>query len=109
MNIGFSAPADLTQGADAISQDFLQIVYRQKALGLNSIRLAFTFDSVHGLGIAPTSYTHACTVPSVAAIQGTLVPGAANLPDLPLNSLTVPPEAPPAVPGTQPFLPHKAF
>jgi hypothetical protein len=36
-----AAPENLSEGVDAVSQDFKQIVYRQKQLGFNSIRCVF--------------------------------------------------------------------
>lgn len=73
-NLAFSAPENLTEGKDAVSQDFKQIVYRQKQLGFNSIRLAFTFDSKLGFRSPVINYTAKCTVPSTQAIKGTLTP-----------------------------------
>lgn len=75
-NLAFAAPENLTQGDDAVSKDFKQIVYRQKQLGFNSIRLAFTFDSKLGFRSPIINYTAKCTVPDSDAIKGTLAPNA---------------------------------
>lgn len=75
-NLAFAAPENLTEGVDALSQDFKQIVYRQKQLGFNSIRLAFTFDDLFGIRCPIVNYTRTCVMPPKDVTKATLVPNA---------------------------------
>jgi len=98
-NLAFAAPENLTEGDDAVTKDFKQIVYRQKQLGFNSIRLAFTFDSQLGIRSPIINYTTKCTVPEVNDIKGTLHPNSSVYSQYSVPNGWLPKNDTPAVPN----------
>ena len=56
-NTGTTAPDGLWGGGDAIAADFANIVWRQKMLGLNAVRLPFSFAQFTA---PPASFVGSC-------------------------------------------------
>lgn len=72
---GFGDPATgmvegLRQGSDSQTLDFATVVLRMKALGFNTIKLPFCFNTL--LASSVPSYTQSCTVASTATLMGNL-------------------------------------
>ena len=68
-------------------------------LGFNAVRVAFAFDDNWGINSPIVDWTGACEVPTESAIRKTLVPGKNASTTIKSNSNTLPPVAPPDVPG----------
>jgi hypothetical protein len=60
----------LRQGSDSQTLDFATVVLRMKALGFNTIKLPFCFNTL--LASSVPSYTQSCTVASTATLMGNL-------------------------------------
>lgn len=72
---GFGDPATgmvegLRQGSDSQTLDFATVVLRMKALGFNTIKLPFCFNTL--LASSVPSYTQSCSVASTATLMGNL-------------------------------------
>ncbi len=72
---GFGDPATgmvegLRQGSDSQTLDFATVVLRMKALGFNTIKLPFCFNTL--LASSVPSYTQSCTVASTATLMANL-------------------------------------
>ncbi|DBA92448.1 TPA: hypothetical protein ACH3X1_002682 [Trebouxia sp. C0004] len=60
----------LRQGSDSQTLDFATVVLRMKALGFNTIKLPFCFNTL--LASSVPSYTQSCTIASTATLMGNL-------------------------------------
>ena len=96
-NLQFAAPENLSTGVDSLSKDFETIVYKQKQLGLNSVRLAFAFDDNNGIRVPVVNYTMQCTVPSVPDIAANLYPNTSVYTSINLASSATPHDGAPVV------------
>ena len=62
-----------TQGiGDASTQDLAYVMRRMKALGFNTIKLPFSFNTLYETPF--TSYPQSCTIPSEASLLAGLTP-----------------------------------
>ena len=62
----------LNQGSDASTQDLVYVMRRMKALGFNTIKLPFSFNTLYETPF--TSYPQSCAVPSEASLLAGLTP-----------------------------------
>lgn len=57
------------EGPDSITMDFPTVVFRQKALGFNAVRLPFSFEDFK---LEPRNFTHKCTMTSQEDLKKSL-------------------------------------
>ncbi|HSW86842.1 MAG TPA: cellulase family glycosylhydrolase [Rhabdochlamydiaceae bacterium] len=90
-NNGDTMVDGLWQTSNSIAWDFATVVYRMQLLGVNAVRLPFSFKDL--LTEAPRSYSGQCTIPTQSQIQASVTD-----PNVPVPSgATIPPMvAPPA-------------
>jgi hypothetical protein len=69
-NNGDTMVDGLWQTPNPLAFDFATIVYRMQLLGINAIRLPFSFTDL--FQTAPRNYTAACTLPTQAQIQASV-------------------------------------
>ena len=94
---GFETGAAMVQGSwtgDAITSDFATVVRRMRALGINAVRLPFSFGVLNQT-TRPASLLHTCTEATDAVLAASITPPGGQPP----STLTPLPSPPPHTAG----------
>ena len=81
-NNAYKMLSDLYAGTDAQTRDFRTVVWRIGALGFNSVRVAFNFDTLNQ-GAADKPYRMQCRDPGAAALYASVTPPGGKTPGVP--------------------------
>ena len=64
----------LNQGSDASTQDLAYVMRRMKALGFNTIKLPFSFNTLYETPLSQFNYPQSCAIPSEQSLLAGLTP-----------------------------------
>ena len=81
-NNAYKMLSDLYAGTDAQTRDFRTVVWRIGALGFNSVRVAFNFETLNQ-GAADKPYRMQCRDPGAAALYASVTPPGGKTPTVP--------------------------
>jgi hypothetical protein len=81
-NNAYKMLSDLYAGTDAQTRDFRTVVWRIGALGFNSVRVAFNFETLNQ-GAAVKPYRMQCRDPGAAALYASVTPPGGKTPTVP--------------------------
>lgn len=81
-NNAYKMLSDLYAGTDAQTRDFRTVVWRIGALGFNSVRVAFNFETLNQ-GAADKPYRMQCRDPGAAVLYASVTPPGGKTPSVP--------------------------